>query len=337
MADKKISALTAATLPLAGTEVLPIVQGGVTVKVATDDLTVKNLRSNATSGLLQMAGPAAGTTRVMTVPNSNFTAARTDTGQVFTGTQKFSGDAQAEFTDATVWASGTLGTNHIRATNLSATTNSYAGYGYQVTHGDTSTGFVVTAAIASGSFSADWVVQNRNAGNFQENLRVKAAGDVSVVKGNLVVGTAGKGIDFSANGGDVLSQYDEGTFTPTVQGTSTAGVGTYTIQTGHYVRIGKLVTFQISLAWSAHTGTGNIAGVYGLPFAAANVANLYSTHSILVDTLPITAGSVIGTYLGQAQSAISLRQTAAGGGATSQIPLPSSIGFLFIAGSYQVD
>jgi hypothetical protein len=39
MADKKISALTASTTPLAGTEVLPIVQGGSTVKVAVSNLT----------------------------------------------------------------------------------------------------------------------------------------------------------------------------------------------------------------------------------------------------------------------------------------------------------
>lgn len=39
MADKKISQLTAATTPLAGTEVLPIVQGGSTVKVSVADLT----------------------------------------------------------------------------------------------------------------------------------------------------------------------------------------------------------------------------------------------------------------------------------------------------------
>lgn len=39
MADKKISALTAASVPLAGSEVLPIVQGGVTVKVSASDLT----------------------------------------------------------------------------------------------------------------------------------------------------------------------------------------------------------------------------------------------------------------------------------------------------------
>lgn len=72
MPDKKISALTAATTPLAGTEVLPIVQSGTTKKVATDYLTVKNIRSSATTGILQMAGVTAGSTRTMTVPDANF-------------------------------------------------------------------------------------------------------------------------------------------------------------------------------------------------------------------------------------------------------------------------
>lgn len=89
MADKKISQLTAASTPLAGTEVLPIVQSGSTVKVASDDLTVKNVRSNATTGILQVAGPGVGTTRVMTTPDANFTVARTDAAQTFTGDQTF--------------------------------------------------------------------------------------------------------------------------------------------------------------------------------------------------------------------------------------------------------
>jgi hypothetical protein len=91
MADLKISQLTGATTPLAGTEVLPIVQSGATKKVATDDLTVKNVRSNATTGILQVAGPATAATRTMTVPDANFTAARIDAGQTFTGTQTVSG------------------------------------------------------------------------------------------------------------------------------------------------------------------------------------------------------------------------------------------------------
>jgi hypothetical protein len=90
MADKKISALTSATTPLAGTEVLPIVQSSATVKVTVDNLTVKNVRSNATSGLLQVTGPASASTRVMTTPDANFTVARTDAAQTFTGIQTFS-------------------------------------------------------------------------------------------------------------------------------------------------------------------------------------------------------------------------------------------------------
>jgi hypothetical protein len=38
MADTKISALSSATTPLAGTEVVPIVQSGATVKVSVTDL-----------------------------------------------------------------------------------------------------------------------------------------------------------------------------------------------------------------------------------------------------------------------------------------------------------
>lgn len=48
MADKKISALPAATTPLAGTEVLPIVQSGT-----TDKVTVANLTAGRTVGAVK--------------------------------------------------------------------------------------------------------------------------------------------------------------------------------------------------------------------------------------------------------------------------------------------
>lgn len=85
MADTKISALPFASTPLAGTEVLPIVQGGITEQVTVNDLTVRNVRASATTGILRVVGPAAGTTRTMTTPNANFTVARTDAAQSFTG------------------------------------------------------------------------------------------------------------------------------------------------------------------------------------------------------------------------------------------------------------
>jgi hypothetical protein len=60
MADKKISALTAATTPLAGTEVLPIVQSGATVKVSIADVTAGRAISatSVTTGLGAVGTPA---------------------------------------------------------------------------------------------------------------------------------------------------------------------------------------------------------------------------------------------------------------------------------------
>jgi hypothetical protein len=43
MANSKISALPAASIPLAGTEVLPVVQGGVTEQVSVADLTAGSI------------------------------------------------------------------------------------------------------------------------------------------------------------------------------------------------------------------------------------------------------------------------------------------------------
>jgi hypothetical protein len=60
MADKKISALNSATTPLAGTEVLPIVQGGSTVKVPVSDLTAGRALS-ATSFTASTGGVVIGT------------------------------------------------------------------------------------------------------------------------------------------------------------------------------------------------------------------------------------------------------------------------------------
>lgn len=68
MADLKISQLPAATTPLAGTEVLPIVQGGVTDKVSVADLTAG--RAIAATSLTVGAG-AVGTPSVTTTGDLN--------------------------------------------------------------------------------------------------------------------------------------------------------------------------------------------------------------------------------------------------------------------------
>jgi hypothetical protein len=81
MADKKISALTGASTPLAGTEVLPIVQGGATVKVAVSDLTAGRAVSTAalnTTGDATIGAALANTNRTITINGVANKAGRID-------------------------------------------------------------------------------------------------------------------------------------------------------------------------------------------------------------------------------------------------------------------
>ena len=85
MADTKISALPASTTPLAGTEVVPLVQGGVTKKVSVNDLTAgkavtalsmtaTNLRTSPTAAYLDISGSTIAAAGTDTNININVTA-----------------------------------------------------------------------------------------------------------------------------------------------------------------------------------------------------------------------------------------------------------------------
>lgn len=81
----------------------------------------------------------------------------------------------------------------------------------------------------------------------------------------ILAPAAGKGIDFSANGGDVLTQYDEGTWT--VVWTNLTGTPTNLV--GQYTRIGRQVTFTYATGAGAISGTaGNVR--FTLPFTPAH-------------------------------------------------------------------
>lgn len=242
MADKKISQLADASTPLAGTEVLPIVQSNTTVKVASNDLTVRNVRAAATTGILQVSGPTAGTTRTMTVPDANFTVARTDAANSFTGDQ-------------------TLST------------------------------------------------------------------------GNLVVGTSGKGIDFSATPGtgtsELFADYEEGTWTPTISGSSTAGTGTYPARTGTYVKIGSLVTVTAYINISNHTGTGDIL-LSNLPFTAFATSDVYFPVTIgYLNNCALNANSYPMGFLTFNTTSISLQQNITGGGSMSSVAMDTAFSIMY--------
>jgi hypothetical protein len=101
------------------------------------------------------------------------------------------------------------------------------------------------------------------------------ASDTTLNSGNLVIGTAGKGIDFTQDpnpGGmtsELLDDYEEGAWTPN-QGSGLTVVGAFS-SAGTYTKVGRQVTINGSVA-----GATSIAGASGgaictnLPFTVSN-------------------------------------------------------------------
>lgn len=150
----------------------------------------------------------------------------------------------------------------------------------------------------------------------------------------ILAPASGKGINFAAAGGDTLTMYDEGTWTPTIIGTSSAGAGTYTTQTASYTRVGRQVTVTLSLAWSAHTGTGNMK-ISGLPFTSANDSNAYVAPVLAYD-LALTALNTISCRLVANSSEIEFLETPVGGGPWQAVPMDTSVVILYITMVYFV-
>lgn len=243
MADKKISALTAASTPLAGTEVLPIVQSGSTVKVSVANLT---------------AGRTVGASRVIA------------------GTA----DSTVGTLEAATTSSGAT-TRNLLVQNTSANLN--AGVRIDLmTSGNTDRVAYIKAVNTSGGGGATDVIIATN-GDFAtpvDALKVDSTGNITAITGNLIQGTAAKGINFTANTpaagmtSQLLNWYEEGTWTPT----DASGAGltlTYTAAEMRYTRMGRVVMIQGQITYPATASTAT-ALIGGLPFtsSASNRAGL---------------------------------------------------------------
>jgi len=150
---------------------------------------------------------------------------------------------------------GTTTEGHADADNLTIETSS--GYAGITLRSPTDTGGAIYFSDAtSGAAEYDGqIVYSQNSRNMtfatagSSRMTVEAAGDVKVNDGNLVIGTAGHGIDFSANshaGGmtsELLDGYEEGTFTMHFNVESESNMS-MSGRFGVYTKVGRLVTIH---------------------------------------------------------------------------------------------
>lgn len=151
-----------------------------------------------------------------------------------------------------------------------------------------------------------------------------SGGNISISGGNLKV-QSGYGIDFSSTSdssgktSELLDDYEEGTFSFSVQdgsNTGTNGSGTG----GSYVKIGGLVYFSMKLS-NVNTNnfsTGNVI-IYGLPFTSASSpsSNVGSVVFGYAAGFSITAGRSITGSINPGTSTINLRVWDSSGGTSS--------------------
>jgi len=133
--------------------------------------------------------------------------------------------------------------------------------------------------------------------------------NVEVTDGNLVIGTAGKGIDFSATSdgsgtstSELLDDYEEGTWTGTLKGSTTDPSSAVT-ETGYYTKIGNQVTAQLAFTNVDTTGAAGSVTVTGLPYASNSNNN--SHGAVMSKLFDFNGGTSLVALLGGSVSEIS--------------------------------
>lgn len=179
------------------------------------------------------------------------------------------------------------------------------------------------------------------------SMVLDTSGNLTFSTGNLVQGTAAKGINFTANTpasgmtSQLLNWYEEGTWTPTyVAATGTLGTVTYANVQGRYTRVGRLVTatggFYCS-AFAAGTGSGDLR-ITGLPFTnSANVSAISVGDSRL-----FTLNNPTGGQVGVSATYITLFYRTTANGAINNLQVSDAatgsgaLNLVYFTASYQI-
>jgi hypothetical protein len=172
-----------------------------------------------------------------------------------------------------------------------------------MTSGNTNRVAYIKAVNTSGGGGATDVLiaTNGDFGTPVDALKVDSVGNITALTGNLIQGTAAKGVNFTANTpaagmtSQLLNWYEEGTFDPRLSFATGGDTFTYNARIATYTRVGRLVTLNLLIDTSAKgAGTGNLS-LINLPFTAAGYASVVPRTVGITNTGPISAY----TYSGQ--------------------------------------
>lgn len=256
MADAKISALPASTTPLAGTEVVPLVQTGTTKKVSVENILTSVQPSGNANGIVYLNGSKQASTSASFFYDGTKLGINTSSVTAIFGKTVQLGDGTANNTIYMV-ANG--------------------GSGFLANVG------TVFSLTGRGSTTLSFGT------NDVDRITVDLSGNTTLLTGNLVQGTAAKGVNFTANTptagmtSQLLNWYEEGSWTPSVYDALTGGNKSATNGSGSYIRIGRQVTVRFNIdniSTAGLTGSNN-ACIGDLPFTP-NTSSMGSFYTYRV-------------------------------------------------------
>lgn len=276
MANSKISALTSATTPLAGTETLPVVQSSTTKQVSVANLTAGRAVSASSLTL----------TTALTVGNggTGTSTAFTAGSVVFAGASGIYSQNNSNF----FWDNSNVRLG-IGTATPATTFHIFSTTARPITTGNNSSTWTF------GPSGSNWAIrENSGSGDF---ISLDASGNTTFSIGNLVQGTAAKGINFTANTGaagktsQLLNWYEEGTWTATL--VSSGGGSVTMTSTAKYIRVGTLVFVSVEAYAVSISGlsAGNLS-ITGLPFTCSANSPAISYFNIAGAT-SASAGAVV--------------------------------------------
>ena len=204
----------------------------------------------------------------------------------------------------------------------------------------TTTGSIITAG-GVGIAKALYVGTTANIAGASTLAAVNASTLVtttSIGVGNVTLSGSGSGVQFPATqsastDANTLDDYEEGTFTPTIIGTTTAGTATYAYQLGYYTKVGRMVYIQGYVEWSAGSGSGAGMRMNGLPFTAN--ANADSPISCQPSNITASALTIVNMTVRGGAAQCSFLEQPVGTGAMGNCAYDSA-GSVFFAGTYWV-
>jgi hypothetical protein len=241
-------------LPNAGLVNSSVTVGSTSIALGATATTVAGLTSLASNTLTSAAATN------LTIQSAGTTAITIDTSQnVGIGTTTPSSFIYSGL------AVGNGTTNNSISIYSSSASESLLAYAVGTTGTDRYKGYV--SYSHGGSFMAFGTAST-------ERMRLNTSGTV-ILQGGSTSAT-GVGITFPAtqsasSDANTLDDYEEGTWTPTMQGSITNPTVTYVTQTGSYTKVGNMVTlFGRLQTGGALIGGSGTALIGGLPFAVSS-------------------------------------------------------------------